>query len=369
MPIGITRIYNRDMITTEKISVRKAARSRIREVDFNNLDFGKMISDHMLTSEYKDGEWHAPFIMPYGDIVFSPTILALHYGQMVFEGMKAFKMKDGSLSLFRMKKHYERFSKSLERMCMAVVPYEIFSEGLIELLKVDHAWVPDTDGAALYIRPFCFASEERFGVKVSDEYRFIIFTGPVGPYYSKPLRVKVEDKYMRAARGGTGFAKCGGNYGAAFYPLQQAKKEGFDQVLWTDGTADLNIEESGTMNVMFVINNTIVTPPLSDSILDGITRDSILTLAKDMGYKIEERRINAKELAESIQSGQLTEAFGTGTAAVVAPIQTISIFGKDYNLPAIKSDGIMSKVKKSLSDIRLGLAPDKYGWNTIIKPE
>jgi|SRR6185437_1965848 len=355
------------MITTEKISVRKTARSRIREVDFNNLDFGKMISDHMLTSEYKDGEWSTPFIMPYGDIVFSPTILALHYGQMVFEGMKAFKRKDGTISIFRIKKHYERFSKSLERMCMATVPFNIFSDGLLELLKVDAAWVPDTEGAALYIRPFSFASEERFGVKVSDEYRFIIFTGPVGPYYSKPLRVKVEDKYMRAARGGTGFAKCGGNYGAAFYPLQQAKKEGFDQVLWTDGSGDVNIEESGTMNVMFVINNTIVTPPLSDSILDGVTRDSILTLAKDMGYKVEERKIGAKELADVMQKKHLTEAFGTGTAAVVAPIQAINIAGVDYQIPEIKESGIMTTVKKALSDIRLGTAPDKYGWNTILE--
>jgi branched-chain amino acid aminotransferase len=354
------------MITTEKISIRRTARSRIREVDFHNLDFGKMISDHMLTSEYKDGEWGAPYIMPYGDIVFSPTILALHYGQMVFEGMKAFKTKEGKISIFRIEKHYKRFAKSLERMCMATVPFEIFSEGLIELIKVDAQWVPDTEGAGLYIRPFSFASEERFGVKVSDEYRFIIFTGPVGPYYSKPLNVKVEDKYMRAARGGTGFAKCGGNYGAAFYPLQQAKKEGFDQVLWTDGSADLNIEESGTMNVMFVINDKIVTPPLSDSILDGVTRDSILTLAKDMGVGIEERKIGAKELAESLQKGILTEAFGTGTAAVVAPIQAIHILGKDHKVPEIKETGVMTRVKNELNNIRLGISPDKYGWNTII---
>lgn len=356
------------MIMTEKISVRRTARSRIKDVDFNNLDFGRIISDHMLTSVYKDGEWGAPFIMPYGDIVLSPTILALHYGQMVFEGMKAFRMKDGKISVFRMKKHYDRFIKSLERMCMAPVPYEIFSQGLIELIQVDAGWVPSTEGSALYIRPFSFASEERFGVKVSDEYRFIIFSGPVGPYYSKPLKVKVEDKYMRAHRGGTGFAKCGGNYGAAFYPLQQARKEGFDQVLWTDGSPDVNIEESGTMNVMFVINGKLVTPPLSDSILDGVTRDSILTLAKDMGVKVEERKISAEELAGYLTKKELTEAFGTGTAAVVAPIQSINIAGTDYVIPAVKDDGIMSKVRKALADIRLGVAPDKYGWNTIIDP-
>jgi len=355
------------MIATEKISVRRTARSRLKEVDFNYLDFGRAISDHMLTAEYKNGEWGAPFIMPYGDLVLSPTILALHYGQSVFEGMKAFKMKDGKISVFRIKKHYSRFIKSLERMCMKPVPFEVFSEGLIELLQVDAAWVPDTEGSALYIRPFSFASEERFGVKVSDEYRFIIFTGPVGPYYSKPLRVKVEDKYMRASRGGTGFAKCGGNYGAAFYPLQQARKEGYDQVLWTDGSPELNIEESGTMNVMFVINDTLVTPPLSDSILDGVTRDSILTLARDMGIKVEERTVGTDELAESIEKKKLTEAFGTGTAAVVSPIQTIGISGKDYNLPEVKDNGIMTRLKKALTDIRTGAAPDKYDWNTIIE--
>ncbi len=354
------------MIKTEKISISRTARSRIKDIDFHNLEFGKYISDHMLTSEYKKGEWSAPVILPYGDIVFSPTILALHYGQMVFEGMKAFKMKDGKISLFRKDKHYARFSKSLERMCMSQVPYEIFSDGLIELVKVDANWVPDTPGAALYIRPFSFASEERFGVKVSDEYRFIIFSGPVGPYYSKALKVRVEDKYIRAAPGGTGFAKCGGNYGAAFYPLQLAKKAGFDQVLWTDGSPDLYIEESGTMNVMFVIDGAIVTPPLSDSILDGVTRDSLLTLAKDSGIKVEERRIGAKELADSIQKGKLTEAFGTGTAAVVAPIQLINIKGKDYTLPPIAENVVMTKIKNELEAIRTGTAPDKYGWNTII---
>ncbi len=354
------------MLMTEKISVRRTARSRLREVDFHNLDFGKMISDHMLTAEYKDGEWGKPYIMPYGDIVFSPTILALHYGQMVFEGMKAFKMKNGNISIFRIKKHYERFSKSLERMCMEPVPFEIFSQGLIELIKVDAAWVPDTEGSALYIRPFSFASEERFGVKVSDEYRFIIFSGPVGPYYSKPLRVKVEDKYMRASRGGTGFAKCGGNYGASFYPLQQAKKEGFDQVLWTDGSADLNIEESGTMNVMFVINNILVTPPLSDSILDGVTRDSFITIAKDMGYKVEERKLSAKDLATHMEKKEITEAFGTGTAAVVAPIKEIHVLGKDFSIGEVNPNGLMTKVKNELNAIRLGEVPDKYGWNTII---
>ena len=355
------------MITTGSIRVTKTKNSRISEVDFNNLDFGTVISDHMLVSDYSSESWHESEIVPFGNISFSPTMLALHYGQTVFEGMKAFKMKDGNISIFRVDKHYSRFCKSLERMCMPSVPFEMFIEGLKTLIKTDAAWVPASDGASLYIRPFVFASEERFGVKVAEEYKYIVFTGPVGPYYAKPLKVKVEESYRRAARGGTGFAKCAGNYGGAFYPLSLARKAGFDQVLWTDGSADLNIEESGTMNVLFVIDGVIVTPPLSDSILDGVTRDSILTLAKGLNYKVEERKIGATELLNAFQKGTFQEAFGAGTAAVVAPIQTINIKGNDYQLPAIKEGNVASIIKKHLVDIRLGIVPDKYNWNTIVK--
>jgi branched-chain amino acid aminotransferase len=355
------------MITTGNMRITKTKNSRISEVDFNKLDFGTMISDHMLLSDFSNNSWHEPEIVPFGNLSFSPTMLALHYGQVVFEGMKAFKMKDGNISIFRVDKHYERFCRSLERMCMPSVPFEIFREGLVTLIKTDADWVPATDGAALYIRPFVFASEERFGVKVAEEYKYIVFTGPVGPYYAQPLKVKVEESYRRAARGGTGFAKCAGNYGGAFYPLSLARKAGFDQVLWTDGSADLNIEESGTMNVLFVIDNAIITPPLSDSILDGVTRDSILTLAKGLGYKVEERKIGAKELLSAFQKGAFQEAFGAGTAAVVAPIQTINIKGNDYQLPELKPNNVASTIKKQLLDIRLGVAPDRYHWNTIVK--
>jgi len=356
------------MIITDKISVQRTKNSRISEVDFNNLTFGSIISDHMLVSDYKNGEWGPSSIVPFADISISPTMLALHYGQIVFEGMKAFKMKDGNLSIFRAEKHYERFCRSMERMCIPEMSYETFLEGLKALVKVDAAWVPGSDGASLYIRPFVFASEERFGVKVAEEYKFIIFTGPVGPYYANPLKVKVEGKFRRAARGGTGSAKCAGNYGGAFYPLQLARKEGFDQVLWTDASADLNIEESGTMNVMFIIDGTLVTPPLSDSILDGVTRDSFLTLAKQMGYKVEERKIGAKELISAAEKGILQEAFGTGTAAVVAPIQSINISGKDYTLSKITDSNVSMKIKQRLLEVRLGTAPDTNNWNTINKP-
>jgi branched-chain amino acid aminotransferase len=356
------------MITTEKIEVRRTTKSTLTEVDFKNLEFGKSVSDHMLVAEYNKGRWAVPEIIPYSHISLSPTSLALHYGQTVFEGMKAFRMKDGSISIFRMKKHYQRLCKSLERMCMPLIPYVLFSEGVKQLVQADSLWVSGQEGSALYIRPFVFASnEERFGMHESEEYKFVIFTGPVGPYYSKPIRVWVEDKFIRAAAGGTGYAKCGGNYGGAFYPTKLAKQQGFDQVLWTDGSPELYIEESGTMNVMFVINNILITPPLSDTILDGITRDSYLILAKELGYATEERRISINELILAFEIKTITEAFGTGTAAVAAPIQSISIKGKEFQLPSLSATGFISRARKLLDDIRTGNVSDNYSWNTVIK--
>ncbi|MGI8583885.1 MAG: branched-chain amino acid aminotransferase [Chitinophagaceae bacterium] len=348
------------------IPVRKANHSRINEVDFNALEFGKYVSDHMLVCDYLNNEWRSPQILPYANLSISPTALALHYGQTVFEGMKAFKMEDGAINIFRIEKHYERFVRSLERMCMAVVPKEIFIEGLIQLVNLDKAWVPSEHGSALYLRPFVFASEARFGVKISDEYRFLIFTGPVPSLYAKPIKVKVETQYTRAARGGTGSAKCGGNYGASYLPTKNAREEGYDQVLWTDGKENKYIEESGMMNVIFVIGDTLVTPPLSDSILDGVTRDSLLILAKDLGYKVEERQISIQELKDTFLNGTITEAFGAGTAAVVAPISTINMMGKDYRLPSYTENNIMFRIKKKLDNIRYGLEKDIYNWNHII---
>ncbi len=349
-----------------KIPVRKTVQSRISEVDFENLEFGKYIADHMLVCDYAYGEWKQPQILPYANLSLSPSALALHYGQTVFEGMKAFRMDDGRINIFRIEKHYDRFVKSLERMCMAVVPKDIFMDGMMQLIDLDKAWIPSKPGHALYIRPFVFASEARFGVKISDEYRFIIFTGPVPSLYANPVKVKVETQYIRAAKGGTGFAKCGGNYGASFLPTKNAKQEGYDQVLWTDGTTHEFIEESGMMNVMFVINDTLVTAPLSDSILDGVTRDSLLALAKEMGYKTEERPIAVAELEKAFKSGTITEAFGAGTAAVVAPIKCININGIDFRLPQYSDNNLLFKVKGKLEQIRLGVVADSNNWNYVI---
>ena len=351
------------MQQTQDIIVRKIKKSRINEVDFSKLEFGKYVSDHMLICDYYDGEWQSPQVVPFANLSLSPTTLALHYGQSVFEGMKAFRMKDGSINIFRIDKHYDRLVKSLERMCMQVPLKEIFMKGMMELVATDNAWVPNENGSSLYIRPFVFASEAKFGVKVSDEYRFIIFTGPVGPYYAKPLRVKVEREYIRAAKGGTGFAKCAGNYGGAFYPTQLARESGFDQVLWTNAIENKYIEESGTMNVMFVIDGKLVTPSLSDSILDGVTRDSLIQLAKDKGVVTEERRISTDELVTAFRNNMITEAFGAGTAAVVAPINLIHIDGVDYKLPFYNINSLMNQLKQQLEDIRTGRAEDVYGWN------
>ena len=354
------------MEPTIDMRIHKTKQSKIQEVNFDQLEFGKYISDHMLVCDFANGEWQSPRIVPYADLSLSPAALALHYGQTVFEGMKAFRMTDGRINIFRMDKHYERFVTSLERMCMTIIPKEIFMEGMLQLIELDKAWVPSQPGTALYIRPFMIATEARFGVKISEEYRFIILTGPVPSLYANPIKVKVETEYVRAARGGTGFAKCGGNYGASFYPTKLAKEEGYDQVLWTDAKEHRFIEESGMMNVMFVISDTLLTAPLSDSILDGVTRDSLLTISRDLGYKTVERAISVDELEAAFVNGTITEAFGAGTAAVVAPIKSIHIAGSDYQLPGYSSESLSSKIKLQLESIRAGEDDDNHGWNFIL---
>lgn len=353
-------------IQVSSIPVQRIAKSRISEHTSLSPEFGKYISDHMLVAEYANGQWHEPAIKPYGEMLLSPAILSLHYGQSVFEGMKAYTMTDGNISVFRMFKHHERFNKSLARMCMPTVPEDLFVNGIHALLETDQAWIPADEGASLYIRPVVFATEARLGVKVSDKYMFIIMTSPVGPYFNKPLRVKVEEAYVRAAEGGTGFAKCAGNYGGAFYPTQLAREQGFDQVLWTDAKEHTYIDESGAMNVMFVLDGKLITPKLTSAILDGVTRDSILTLAAEMGMPYEERKISIADLEQGFANGTLTEAFGAGTAAVVAPIAEIHIHGKDYALPPVGANSFQLRVKQKLSDIRHGIEPDTHTWNYLI---
>jgi branched-chain amino acid aminotransferase len=354
------------MELTTEIIIRKISHSRIHEVDFDHLEFGKHFSDHMLICDYYDEEWHEAQIVPFANLSLSPATLAFHYGQTVFEGMKAFSMQDNMANIFRIDKHYDRFVKSLERMCMAVPSKEIFDEGLKQLVSLDKNWIPKKENCALYIRPFVIATENFLGVKVSNEYRFMVITSPVPSTFAKAIKLKVETEYIRAAHGGTGFAKCGGNYGGSFYPTHLAKQQGYDQVLWTDAEENKFIEESGMMNIMFVVSDTLVTPPLSDTILDGVTRDSLLALARTMGYKTEERPISLIELENAFRNNTIVEAFGAGTAAVVAPVKTINLHGTDFHLPEHSHEKLSGKLKQKLESIRTGREEDTLNWNCII---
>lgn len=354
------------MEATLDIPVKRIKESAVGKIDWENLVFGNSVSDHMFICRYKNGEWGDAQIEPFRDLSLSPATLALHYGQSVFEGMKAFRMQDGAINIFRLDRHHQRLNASMERMCMPAIPYELFAAALHRLVSVDEAWVPQGEDTALYIRPLVFASEGRFGVKVADEYLFIVMTAPVPVLYAKPVSVKVERQYIRAAKGGTGYAKCAGNYGGAFYATQKAKEEGFDNILWMDAFEHEYVEESGTMNLFFVLDGKLVTPPLSDTILNGVTRDSLLTIARDMGTAVEERNIHIDEVIGAVERGEAVEAFGAGTAAVVAPISTIGVDGKRYQLPAYTDESLMFKLKRELEAIRTGKKPDRFGWNSLV---
>jgi branched-chain amino acid aminotransferase len=348
---------NMELMTQIPIAVRKTAQSRIHEVDWDHLEMGQHTADHMLVCDYTAGEWQVPQILPFANFSLAPTTLALHYGQTIFEGMKAFRMEDGRVHIFRPQKHYKRFVRSAERMAMPVVSQEVFTEGLRKLVELDKDWVSGKPGCALYLRPLMIATDTIMRVHISETYRYAVVTSPAGPYFLRAIRVKVERDYVRAGKGGTGYTKCGGNYGGAFYPTQKAKEQGYDQVLWTDGRENKYIEESGMMNAMFVLGDTLVTPPLSDSILDGVTRDSL---------PVEQRPVSVDELKKAFEQGTIREAFGAGTAAVISPISVIGIDGVDYELPSSGPSEISLRLKAALDDIRYGRKADIHGWNCII---
>lgn len=350
------------MLDTLNIDIRKTAQSRIKEVDFANIPFGKVYSDHMFVADFDGQQWTNLRIQPYENLSLSPANSALHYGQSVFEGMKAYKNQEGEVLIFRPKANFERLNKSAERMCIPTMPEELFMQGLTELLKLDKDWVPNAPNTALYIRPFIFATDNYIGIRPSDTYKFMIFTCPVGSYYSEPVKVKIETKYARAVEGGTGYAKAAGNYAASLYPARQAQQKGYHQLMWTDAKSHQFIEESGTMNIMFVIGDTILTAPTGDTILAGITRNSVLTLAREWGYKVEERKVSVKELIEAIENGSLKEAFGTGTAATIAHIALINHEENDYTLPAVAEREFSNKVLNALDDIKTGRTADKWNW-------
>ncbi len=350
------------MTDTLQIDIHPIEKSRIDSVDFNNLVFGRSFSDHMLMVDYKDGVWQTPQILPFGPISYSPAMMSLHYGQAIFEGMKAYKSPTGEILVFRPEENWKRLNKSAERMCMPEVPEDVFMEGLSELLRLDSAWIPATEGSSMYIRPFMFSTDEYVGVSPSKTYKFMIFTCPVGAYYTKPIRVRVETKYIRAAHGGVGFSKNAGNYGGSLYPTKLAVDAGYDQIIWTDASEHKFVEEAGTMNLMFIIDGALVTAPTGDTILDGVTRKSILQVARDWGMKVEERQLSIKELTEGIVSGSVQEAFGAGTAAVIAPIATVGYDGVDYDFPERPADAFSRRVFQEIDSIKTGKIEDTRGW-------
>jgi len=350
-----------------KIDISLTTNSRISELEEGLNKFGRIFSDHMFVADFSDGEWCDARIVPYKDLSLSPATSAIHYGQSIFEGMKAYKNEDGETLLFRPTDNIKRLNISAERMCMPDVPEDLFYDGLKQLLDIDKDWIPSAEDTSLYIRPFMFSTDNYIGVKPSDKYKFMIFTTPVGGYYTEPVKVKVETHYTRSASGGVGFAKAAGNYAASLYPAKLAQKEGYHQLVWTDAKEHKYIEESGTMNIMFVIGDKLITPATSDSILDGITRDSVLILARDWGYTVEERKVSVDEVVEAATSGNLKEAFGTGTAATIAQISIFNHKGIDYELPSIESREFSNRVSSYLQDIKRGKIEDSHGWIVKLK--
>lgn len=319
----------------------------------------------MLVAEYNNGAWTDLSIVPYGDITISPSMSSLHYGQAIFEGIKAYKFSDGTVSIFRPDKNWERFNKSAARLQMPEVPEEIFLGGLKKLLDIDRGWIPSKEGASLYIRPFMFATEAALGVHPSISYKFIIITGPVGAYYSKPISLKVETHYTRAADGGVGFSKNAGNYALSLYPTQLANEQGYDQIIWTDARDHKYVEEAGTANLIFRVGDTIITPH-GETILHGVTRRTIIELAEKWGYKAEQRKVSVEELINGIKEGTVTEAFAAGTAATITHISRIGFEDQDYELPPVEEREFSNKVFAYLNDLRYGKIEDPFGWNFIV---
>ncbi|MBN8851337.1 MAG: branched chain amino acid aminotransferase [Sphingobacteriales bacterium 50-39] len=350
------------MIAAMDIQVTKTAKSKIGEIDFNNLPFGKYFTDHMLEVDYANGEWGKVSIRPYGNLSLSPALAALHYGQSIFEGIKAYKDREGNPFIFRPYDNFSRFNVSAARMCMPTVPEDIFIEGMRQLVALDKDWIPMKNDYSLYIRPFMFATDDVIGVKPAETYKFMILLSPTGPYYSAPMRIYVEEKYTRAVRGGIGFAKAAGNYASSMLATQIAKQKGFDQVLWTDAFEHKYVQEIGTMNFFVVIGNKAITPDLeAGTILEGVTRDSVIEALKELGYEVEERPISIDDIIHAHKAGELKELFGTGTAATVSMIQELCY--EDYSMKFDTSTWKATPaVKKLLTDIREGRVEDTRGW-------
>ncbi len=353
------------------MEIKFIERSQLKEKPTGALGFGKYFTDYMFEMDYVEGEGFINAkIVPYGDITLNPATMVLHYAQETFEGLKAYNSKDGRVLLFRPEMNAERMQRSNRRLCMPEIPVEDFVKAIKELVKVEKDWIPTEEGTSLYIRPFMFATEVAVGVHPATSYKFLVICSPVGSYYPEgvsPVKIYVEDEYVRATKGGTGFAKCGGNYAGSIAAQEKATKLGYTQVLWLDGVHRKYIEEVGTMNVMFVIDNEVYTAPIDGTVLAGVTRDSILTILKDWGYKINEVHLDINELIKAHNEGRLSEGFGTGTAAVISPIGELNYKGEIITLNNFKTGDLTKRLYDTLTGIQWGNIEDKYNWTTEVK--
>lgn len=351
--------------TTSDIEIIKAATSKINQVDFDKLTFGSVFTDHMLVCDYRNGAWEKPVIKPYEPFTLDPSAKVFHYGQAIFEGMKAYKTEDDSVWLFRPEENYLRMNKSAVRMCMPEVPENVFIDGLKELIHLDQEWVKKGKGNTLYLRPFMIAIGSGVIAQPSTQYRFCVIMSPAKAYYSGDVKVLIADYYSRAANGGIGAAKAAGNYSGQFYPTELAHEAGFQQIIWTDDATHTKLEECGTMNVFFRINDTLYTAPTSDRILDGVTRKSLIDLAKHEGINVEVRPVLVDELVQAAKDGSLKEIFGAGTAAVISPISGFQYKEEYFELPKLEKT-YAAELKEKLTDIQYKLAEDTFGWTVKI---
>jgi len=349
-------------VSTFEIKVSKAEKSRIHQLDHSNIQFGKLYSDHMLVAHYENGEWKQPEIVPFENLSLSPATTFFHYGQAIFEGVKAYKDADGNPMIFRPYDNWKRLNRSAVRMAMPELPSDIFVEGMRTLINLDRDWIPTSEGTSLYIRPFMIATDEFIGVKPAEKFTFIIITSPAGPYYAKPVSIFVQDQYVRAFPGGIGYTKAAGNYGASMYPTMKIREMGYDQILWTDGFEHKYVQEIGTMNVFFVMDGKVITPDVGETILEGVSRDSVITLLREKGITVEERPLSIDEIVAAYKDGKLEEAFGTGTAASIAPIAALTYHEDHMVLPPVEDWKVAGWLKQELGDIRYGRKADTHDW-------
>jgi branched-chain amino acid aminotransferase len=343
------------------IAITQVAQSRLTEALRENSEFGSTFSDHMFVADWEAGSWKTPQIVPFGPISFSPALTPFHYGQAIFEGFKAHSTPAG-VALFRPRENFSRLNRSAARLAMPEIPEPLFLEGVKELVRLDRDWIPHREGGALYVRPTYFGVDDTLLVRPANRFRLIVMTCPVGPYFAQPIRLLAEERFVRAFAGGTGDSKAAGNYAGGLLAARLAQEKGFHNVLWLDGVERRYVEESGVMNVFLVLDGKAITPPLGGTILPGVTRDSALTLLREMGIPAVERQISIDELLSAHAAGKLTEAFGAGTAAIVAPIACIRYRDRDLQFPAVTDSSVAARLRSRLVAIQTGREPDIHNW-------